>query len=251
MSFISFVPPLIAHRGANVVAPENTLAAFLQAKELGAQWIEFDVMLAACGEAVVIHDETLERTTDGTGNVADYPYSYLKTLDAGSWFGLEFANERIPTFKAVIEFLREHQLAANVEIKAVPGQEEAVVKKVLNDIRECWTPAMPAPLLSSFSLPILHQVRQAAPDAMIGVLIHEWFTGWEAECQALLCTSVNLNEAIITPEKIAAIKAMDKLILSYTVNTIERARELFAMSIDAVFTDEFERLNEYFSDVQM
>jgi glycerophosphoryl diester phosphodiesterase len=247
MSSTNFMSPLIAHRGANVIAPENTLAAFLAAKELGAKWIEFDVMLAASGEAVVIHDETLDRTTNGTGNVCDHPYSYLKTLDAGSWFGLEFAGERIPTFKEVIVFLKQHQMAANIEIKAVEGQEEAVVKTILADIKECWTDEMALPLISSFSMPILQHVRQQAPKAMIGVLIHEWFAGWEDICKMLACTSVNLNQEIITAEKIQTIQAMNKLILSYTVNTIERAHELFTLGVNAVFTDEFERLNEYFS----
>jgi glycerophosphoryl diester phosphodiesterase len=247
MSSTNFMSPLIAHRGANAIAPENTLVAFLAAKELGAKWIEFDVMLAACGEAVVIHDETLDRTTNGTGNVCDHPYSYLKTLDAGSWFGLEFAGERIPTFKDVIAFLKQHQMAANVEIKAVEGQEEAVVKKVLADIKECWTDEMTLPLISSFSMPILQHVRKLAPKAMIGVLIHEWFAGWEDTCKTLECTSVNLNQEIITPEKIQMIQAMHKLILSYTVNTTERAQDLFLAGVNAVFTDEFEELNTYFS----
>src|SRR5438552_7543288 len=94
---VSYLSSIIAHRGASALAPENTLAAFHKAKEIGAKWVEFDCMLASCGEVVVIHDETLDRTTNGLGRVIDYPYSYLKTLNAGSWFNPIFADEKIPT----------------------------------------------------------------------------------------------------------------------------------------------------------
>jgi glycerophosphoryl diester phosphodiesterase len=244
MTLLKFEPPLIAHRGANAFAPENTLPAFLKAHELGATWVEFDVMLAACGEAIVIHDDTLDRTTDGIGNVCDHPYSYLKTLDAGSWFSLEFANTRIPTFQEVIKLLQQQKMAANVEIKAVPGQEEAVVIKVLEDIRQHWTADMLPPLISSFSMPILYHVRKLAPNALIGVLIHEWFDGWENTCRELHCASVNVNEEILTRDKIQQIQSMQKLILSYTVNTVDRARALFMQGVAAVFTDEFPILFE-------
>src|SRR5690348_4859908 len=110
----SFNPPWLAHRGASASAPENTLAAFKAAKEQGARWLEFDVMLAACGEAVIFHDETLERTTNGQGFLHDYPYHFLKTLDAGSWFGPRFAGERIPTFKETVDFIIEANLSANI-----------------------------------------------------------------------------------------------------------------------------------------
>ncbi len=244
MSFMLFDPPFIAHRGASNIAPENTLSAFMRAKELGAKWVEFDVMLAACGEVVVIHDDTLERTTNGTGNVADHPYSYLKTLDAGSWFSLEYANERIPTFKEVIAFLRQHELCANVEIKDVPGQHEALVAKVLSDIRENWKADMTPPLISSFSLPVLRLVRKAAPEANLGVLVHEWFDGWEKACQELGSVSVHVFEDILTPPAVNIIKYMDKMVLSYTVNSPHRAEDLFAMGVDAVYTDEFELLKD-------
>ncbi len=244
MSSFEFKPPLIAHRGASAFAPENTLAAFAVAQELGATWVEFDVMLAACGEAIIIHDDTLDRTTNGTGNACEYPYSELKKLDAGSWFGLEFANERIPTFNEVITFLKQHHMAANVEIKSVVGQEETVVVKVLDEIRQHWTASMTPPLISSFSMPILQHVRKRSPNAAIGVLIHEWFDGWEAICQELNCVSVNVNEEILSRDKIKKIKSMDKLILSYTVNSIDRAHDLFMQGVDAVFTDEFPTLCE-------
>ena len=241
MSFTEpkFNPPFIAHRGASALAPENTLAAFLLAKQHGAFWVEFDVMLSADGEAVVIHDESVARTTNGQGDVDKINYVQLAQLDAGSWFHPRFAAERIPTLQETIILLNQQQLAANIEIKAILGQEHIVVRKVLADIKEFWAPGKPSPMISSFSMPILQHVRQQQPDAMIGMLIHEWFVGWEDVCAVLQPHAINLNQAIITPAIAARIKQLNKSILCYTVNDIHRAQELFAMGVDAVFTDKF------------
>jgi glycerophosphoryl diester phosphodiesterase len=236
-SSINFNPPVIAHRGANYFAPENTLAAFSRVKALGVSWIEFDVMLAASGEAVVIHDETLERTTTGKGNVADFPLSYLETLDAGSWFDPKFLQEKIPTFKSVIDLIRRDGLSANVEIKAQPGQEAVAVKNILRDIQAEWTADMSPPLVSSFSLPILQWVRKMAPKIHIGVLIDEWYSGWEQTVSELQATSVNLNQEIVDVAIVRQIHAMGKLVLCYTVNSAERAKQLFDWGVDAVFSD--------------
>src|SRR3990167_3541643 len=138
MDLIEINPPVIAHRGASAYAPENTFAAFLKAKELGARWLEFDVMLAACGEVVVIHDETLNRTTNQSGLVDHATYADLKTLDAGSWFDPLFSTEIIPTLEMTIDFLYRHQLAANIEMKAPIGKEEITAKKVLDIIQAHW-----------------------------------------------------------------------------------------------------------------
>jgi glycerophosphoryl diester phosphodiesterase len=237
-SSISFDPPVIAHRGASNLAPENTLSAFVKAAASGAKWVEFDVMLAACGEAVVIHDETLERTTNGTGNVSDYPYSYLRTLDAGSWFHPRFANERIPTFKEVIEVIKEQGLNANVEIKALPGLEDKTVRKVLSDIENYWPANAAPPLISSFSMEALKLVRAYSPTALIAILIHEWFEAWYDYTEELACVSLDINHEILDAEKVKLIKATGRFLLCYTVNNPRRALELFSWGVDAVFTDQ-------------
>jgi glycerophosphoryl diester phosphodiesterase len=237
MSSIRFDPPLIAHRGASAFAPENTLSALLRAKELGATWVEFDVMLTADGEAVVIHDETLDRTTNGRGAVDQTTYLALAQLDAGSWFKPEFAGERVPVCREVIAFLKEHQLSANVEIKGIAGQEEKTVIKVLAQMKECWTADMPAPLISSFSMPILQLVRKLRPEALLGMLIDEWFAGWGKMAEDLNPQVMNLNQVLMTPALGVLFKKQQKLITCYTVNEPARALELFAMGVDAVFTD--------------
>src|SRR5690625_6609337 len=116
---VKMKPLIIAHRGASGNAPENTLAAFQLAVEEGADGIELDVHLSKDGELVVIHDDTLDRTTNGTGRVQDKDLDELKTYDAGSWFDSKFASERIPLLQEVIDILPD-DVFLNVEIKNSP-----------------------------------------------------------------------------------------------------------------------------------
>ena len=237
MPSIKINPPVIAHRGASVYAPENTLASFLKAKELGVRWLEFDVMLTADAEVVVIHDDTIDRTTNGKGNVVEHSYSFLKKLDAGTWFHPNFSEEKIPLFADVIEFLYQHQLAANVEIKALPGKEEITVKKVLEVISQHWRQEMTPPLISSFSLSVLRAVRMLSASSQVALLMHEWLPNWQEICDKLQCMSVNVNEKILTSERVKKIQSTDRVVLSYTVNDVKRAAELFSWGVDAVFSD--------------
>lgn len=231
-------PPIIAHRGASRYAPENTLAAFRKAKELGARWVEFDVMLSKDHEAVVIHDDTLERTTNGSGNVSDHTCVALKKLDAGSWFSPEFANEKIPTFLEVIQLLNELQLCANVEIKPLPGKEKITAEKTLSIIQAHWPRTLPAPLISSFSRIALETVRNLSSDSLLGFLMDEWLPDWQIVCDQLQCVSVHVDQKILTPDLARQIKATQRLLLAYTVNALDRAKALFSAGVDAIFCDD-------------
>lgn len=233
----SLIPPVIAHRGVSAAAPENTLAAFLKAKQLGLNWVEFDVMLAATGEAVVIHDDDLERTTNGKGRVIDAPYRYLKTLDAGSWFNPVFANEGIPLLQEVLHLLYRQQLAANLEIKPLPGHEQATVQRVL-EILQANTESLPSLLLlSSFSPLVLQMIRKMSPSLWLGLLMDEWYVNWQDFCAEVQCISINLNHLLLNRTRVEEIKAQGYLVLAYTVNSIRRARELLSWGVDALFSD--------------
>ena len=131
---ISVIPPVIAHRGVSALAPENTMIAFAKAKEYGLRWIEFDVTVAACGTVVVMHDDELERTTNGVGKITDVTFDYLSTLDAGSWFAPEYSGIKIPTLKDVLLFLNQNQMAANIEINPILERSLAC-QRVLEDIK--------------------------------------------------------------------------------------------------------------------
>ncbi len=231
------MPAVIGHRGACAYAPENTMASFTKAKQLNIPWVEFDVMPAACGEVIVFHDETLDRTTNGKGFVKDYPYAYLRTLDAGSWFDPRFAGERIPTLKQVLPFILENKMAANIEFKALPGQEEWFVERVLDDLEPYFSVTDSRILFSSFYFPALRQLRELSPHCHIGLLLHDWEPDWPVIAKSLECVSIHVNQEILTKEKAAFIKDQWNYLLCYTVNDASRAAQLYEWGVDAVFSD--------------
>lgn len=229
---LQFIPPIIAHRGASGSAPENTLAAFKQAKQLGINWVEFDVMLAACGELVVFHDDTLERTTNGQGLVLEHTYQQLQQLDAGSWFDRKFIGEKIPAFSQVLPMLDALSLQANIEIKPFPGTESAIVKKLLAEL-----PISHHFLLSSFSLKFLRLLRDHSTQLRLGLLMDDWLPNWLELSTELVCQTVNVNYLSLTKERVKQIKESGRLALAYTVNDAAKAKQLYEWGIDAVFVD--------------
>lgn len=236
-SLLKFSPPIIAHRGASGYAPENTMIAFVKAAQLGIKWIEFDVMLSSLNEPIIFHDETLDRTTNTKGLIEPHAYAFLRTLDAGSWFNPIFAGEQIPTLKQVLEFLQNAKMHANVEIKPLPGQDVETAVYALKEIINYFPQPHPAILFSSFSVPALQTLRKHSPQAMLGLLLHEWEAGWEEIAESLQCVSVHVNEEIMTPTAAKKIKNMNKALLCYTVNNPRRAKQLYSWGVDAVFSD--------------
>lgn len=239
---IKFIPPIIAHRGASAYAPENTLAAFSRAAQMGMHWLEFDVMLSADKVPIIFHDDDLDRTTNGHGAVGHHTYAELQQLDAGSWFDPRFSNERIPSLAETVEFLSKNGMAANVEIKPLPGQDKSTVSRALDIILPHFSQPNPAILFSSFSVESLIYLRECLPTAYLGLLLHEWIEGWEDIAESLNCVSVHVFEEILTQESAKKIKKKQKLLLSYTVNNAERAKELYSWGVDAVFSDAPDRI---------
>lgn len=237
MHFLQFNPPVIGHRGASAYAPENTLASFVKAAQLGLQWVEFDAMQTACGEIIIFHDEDLNRTSDGKGAIMQRPFSYLQSLDAGAWFHPRFSGERIPVLQTVIQFLQEANMSANIELKAVEGQEKKLVKRVMDEMSPFLKKNNYQFIFSSFSLETLHYLREYDKHCQIGLLLHEWKKNWEKTCESLQCVSVHVNHEIMTKAKAKKIKSLNKALLCYTVNDAVRANQLFSWGADAVFSD--------------
>ena len=237
-SILNFNPPIIGHRGVGY-APENTMSAFVKAIQMGLTWIEFDVMQAACGEPIIFHDESLQRTTNSKGRVAHYPYSYLRMLDAGSWFDPRFAGETIPNLKQVICFLQENKIAMNLELKPLTGQEKKLVDRVLKDLQHN---SLQSILFSSFSTKTLSYLRSRSADCLIGLLMHDWLNDWDQISLSLACSSVHVNQEILNLQKAHEIKQAGYQLLSYTVNDALRAQELFSYGVDAVFSDYPDRI---------
>lgn len=229
-------PRLIAHRGGGALAPENTLAGLRKAAELGYRGVEFDVMLSGDGTPVLIHDETLERTTDGRGRVAEASDAELARLDAGSWHSAQYAGEPLPAFGDAAGLCLALGLWANVEIKPSRGQEAETGRKVALAARGLWADAAP-PLLSSFSVEALAAARAAAPELPRGLLCFAPPADWPAVCRRLGCVSLHCSRRHFTPQLLAGAQAAALPLLLYTVNDPEDAGQLLQQGVAAIFTD--------------
>lgn len=160
-------PLNFGHRGAPMVAPENTLASFQKARELGADGVELDVMLCADGEPVVIHDFSVERTTNGHGRVRELTLAQLKALDAGSWFDPQFTGERIPTLREVTAWAGKDMLL-NIELKSTSIHGDGLEEKVIAIVKEFGLEHRV--VLSSFNPFALWRVKQLVPHLHTGLL---------------------------------------------------------------------------------
>src|SRR6266436_7743602 len=156
----------ISHRGASGHAPENTLAAFKKAVALGATFIETDLQLSRDARFVAIHDDTLDRTTNGQGKVHDQTLGTLRKLDAGSWFGSEYTGERIPTLEEILEFSKKNDVVFYLELKPSGswGGEHALIG-ALRESRE-----IPRAVVISFDASIVLSLRKIEPTLMTGLL---------------------------------------------------------------------------------
>ncbi len=231
------IPKLIAHRGASGYAPENTLLAFKQAKALGASMVELDVMLSLDGEAVVIHDENIKRTTNGKGLVNSFTLKELQEFDAGRWFSRKTQGLTIPTFKEVLGLLDELELTANIEIKPFDGFESETVSKVMSELNQYWPYENDLLLISSFNISVLEKVRDFSPEQPLGFLMHSWDDSWQAKAEQLNCCSVHVNQRLLTQKRVDLLKSSGMTLLAYTVNRSRKANKLFKMGVDGIFTD--------------
>ena len=230
-------PRIIGHRGGGTLAPENTLAGIRKAAELGLGGVEFDVMLSADKIPVLIHDETLERTTDGRGSIAATTYAELVGLDAGAWFGPAYRGERIPTLEQAAKTCIELGLWANVEIKPAGGFERETASVVTRFIAEWWAGAPHKPLLSSFRGACLEVAQASAPAFERGYLTDRIEQGWRESAQRLGCVSVHCNSKHLTEAQADDVKRSGYWLLCYTVNDTDIARRLLSWGVDAIFTD--------------
>lgn len=228
---------IIGHRGVAALAPENTLESFAMAYHYGLKSVEFDVILSADGEAFVFHDERLERTTNGHGEIGLVAADYLKTLDAGSWFSNEYKNAKIPTFKEALIWLCKHKMSANIEIKPFPGFIHETVNVVLRELDEIWPNSKALPLISSFEGEALRLCRKLHPQLPLGYLLDKWKPEEIDVAQSLDCISMNLNFMFTNFDRIQALKKRGLGVYVYTVNNQFLISRYFAFGVDGIFSD--------------
>jgi glycerophosphoryl diester phosphodiesterase len=234
-------PLWLAHRGAGKLAPENTLAAFRAGAGFGFRAFECDVKLSRDGEAFLLHDDTLERTTSGQGSPADLDWAELARLDAGGWHSPPYAAEPLPRFAQIAAFCQANARMLNVEIKPCPGEEARTGAAVAREAARLWAGALP-PLLSSFKPEALAAARDAEPALPRALLLDTLWDGWPDAAEALGVAAVITNWRQMDRALIERLHGRGWRALVYTVNDAAVAERLIADGIDGLITDAVDRL---------
>lgn len=237
---MSEFPRIFAHRGASSLAPENTIAAFAKALEVGARRFEFDVDVMGDGTLLVIHDDTLDRTTNGSGPYYELGYSDLRRLDAGAWFSPTYRFERIPELADVLSFAANNSLGMNLEIKPCLGSEE-LRNTLLENLLVAVAPVATQDfLVSSFDHDMLARFHHARPDVCLGWLFtREDQPGptWQEGARDLNCQAIHPDLNGLTRHEVDEMHDAGFEVNVWTVNDVETARELAAWGVDGIFTD--------------
>lgn len=232
---------VIAHRGYSGAAPENTIAAVRAAIDIGADMAEIDVTLTSDGEVVVIHDSTLQRTTNGGGEVLEFSLADLQLLDAGSWFSKSFAGEPIPTLDAMLAEV-DDRILLNVEIKS-EAVGLGVVEKVATAIRaRGMTDEI---VVSSFSPTALEKMHQLAPEIRTAVLYNKDLHAGMDPVEIVTgvgASAFNIKRVRLTPEMLRQCHANGIPVAVYTVNKKRHMRRTIQLGVDAIFTDQPDRM---------
>jgi glycerophosphoryl diester phosphodiesterase len=236
---IDFPTPMVfGHRGASTGAPENTLAAFQLALQKGAQGIEFDVKLTADGEVVVLHDQTLDRTTDASGDLRSYTLQQLSSINAGSWFNREFSGEQIPTLRSVLEIFSEH-LLLNIELTNYASPSDPLPEKVAGIVNEFDLRGRI--LFSSFNPGVLRRLKNILPVYPIALLtlpglpgalsgkIYPLFTRFDA---------LHPHYSTVTRKMVCDFHEANKRVHTWTVNKPADISRLLSLGVDGIITDD-------------
>lgn len=231
-------PRWIAHRGAGKLAPENTLAAFRLGASHGYRMYECDAKLSADGVAFLLHDATLERTTNGTGMAGEHTWSQLSLLDAGGWHSRAFAGEPLATLEALARHCQAQGHWLNIEIKPTPGTELATGRAVAELAARLWASDMERrPFLTSFQPEALKGALETAPHLPRGLLLDTLRDGWRDMAQALGCVAVVCNHALWDASTVARARDAGLRTLAYTVNDEWAVQRLLDLGLDGVITD--------------
>jgi glycerophosphoryl diester phosphodiesterase len=238
-------PRWIAHRGAGKLAPENTLAAFRLGARHGYRMFECDAKLAADGVPFLMHDATLDRTTNATHvfgpapskTGGDHAWSELAKLDAGSWHSRTYAGEPLPTLENVARFCIANGFFLNIEIKPTPGTERATGEVVARHAARLWNNEAIPPLLTSFRPESLEGALLTAAQLPRGLLLDTFWDGWFEVATKLECSAIVCNHALWDTATVKRVHDAGWRCLSYTVNDEWAAQRLWALGTDAIITD--------------
>ncbi len=243
-------PRWIAHRGAGLLAPENTLAALRLGAAHGYRMAECDVKLSADGVPFLLHDATLARTTHGLAEVAGasapltagaHGWSALSQLDAGSWHSRAYAGEPLPTLAQVARHVCANGLMLNIEIKPTPGTETRTGHGVAQAAERLWAGVTVPPLLSSFRPEALAAARETAPALPRALLLESLWSGCLEQATALGCVALVCHHALWDAPLVERARSLGLRQLSYTVNESADVERLLALGTDGIITDRVDR----------
>lgn len=231
--------PLVAHRGATSVTPENTLVSVRKTAELGATWIETDVRLTADMKLVMIHDETVDRTSNGSGTVLSKTLAELQQLDCGGWFADEFKGEIAPSLEQYLDCILETGLNLQLEVKEVPGLERELVKRVAEVLRRKWPMGKQGLYISAFSERCLRHAAEFMPDiprcfALVAAPDDPVALMKEVDAHILHIQDMPFN----SKARYDVLKASGVEFAIATVNDADRARELLQWGAQSVLSDD-------------
>ncbi|MFZ4478606.1 MAG: glycerophosphodiester phosphodiesterase [Rhodoferax sp.] len=238
-------PRWIAHRGAGKLAPENTLAAFRLGASHGYRMFECDVKLSADGVPFLLHDATLERTSNGPNQfgadasrvAGDHAWAALSQLDAGSWHSHAFAGEPLPSFENIARYCLQNDFFLDLEIKPTTGLERLTGEVVAHQAARLWQGTAIPPFLTSFRPEALQAARDAQPLLPRGLLLDSLWSGWLEAAQSLGCVALVCKHALWDATSVAQAKAAGLRCLSYTVNDEWAAQRLLDLGTDGIITD--------------
>lgn len=231
-------PLVLGHRGASAHAPENTLPAFLLALEQGADGIELDVMLSKDNRLIVIHDSKLQRTTNGEGDVLDHPYSALKDLDAGAWFGEAFQNTKLPLLEEVYEQIGGKGII-NVELKNYHNPGDALPEIALALTQKHGL--LEHVIFSSFHARNIIKLKKLEPKAKTGLLCLPGLIGslYRGPFGRLFkYDALHPYHADISEASVRRAHNQGKKVNVWTVNKSEDLRKVQILGVDAIITDD-------------
>jgi glycerophosphoryl diester phosphodiesterase len=231
---------IIAHRGASGYAPENTFAAFRRAIAMGAGFIETDLHLSRDARFVAIHDASVNRTTNGQGAVHDFTLADLRKLDAGSWFGSEFAGERIPTLEEILEFAKKHDVVFYLEIK--PSGSWGGEHALISALRESGEIART--VIISFDPLILTNIRAIEPTVMTGLLFDGKVDNPLEKAVEIGARQIAARGDLVSPKFLKDARERDLQVVCWTVNHPGHMRLLAEAGVDGIMSDYPDRLVE-------
>jgi glycerophosphoryl diester phosphodiesterase len=237
------LPFWIAHRGAGKLAPENTLAAFREGARHGWRAFECDVKLSADGVPFLLHDATLQRTTPERGTAGERSWAELSRIDAGAWHSRAYAGEPIPSLDALARYCLANRFALNIEIKPTPGAERVTGEVVGREVLRLWAGSGTLPLFSSFRPEALEGARATAPAVPRGLLVDSLWDGWFETAQALGCSAVISNYALMDRALVEKLHAAGMKAVVYTVNDPAAAQWLIANGVDGIISDAVDRFS--------